>query len=65
MDALIEQILSRSGPFEDERARARHRHWLEGLRPARLQERLSALEESAGREGNPGLCCKLGLRYTR
>jgi len=44
--ALIDQVLELSGPLPDAQA---HRRWLETLLETRLQARLVALQESAGR----------------
>jgi hypothetical protein len=44
--SLIDQVIELSGPLPDP---VRYRHHLEGLKPERLQERLTDLLASSGR----------------
>ena len=50
-DSIIREILALSGPLPDAGA---HRRWLETLLETRLQARLVALRESAGRRTGGG-----------
>lgn len=49
--ALVEEILRLSGPFVDDRARLRHRRWLERRSTEKLLLRRQELLDTAGRPG--------------